>query len=176
MSGFDFERIHPLTDDNIINKGFFLWVWHADKIPPHVGCSIEGKYFSLKVNGIDQNLDTNKVLSVINQKEIPSILIKINQKLSFDLVKTIFQDFTKAESGKTTCLTPIIQLLAENESITQLSELLKYLQEHNNLESVFGLNLTNGYKGIRPYNSDDIENRLRLLENAKSKKYISKVG
>ena len=176
MSGFDFERIHPLTDESLMNKGFFLWVWHADKIPPHVGCSIDGKYFSLKVNGLDQCMDTKKVHSVIDQKQILAVFIKLNQTPTYNDVKTIFLKFSKAESGKVTCLNPIIQLLAEKESITQLSELLKYLQERNNLESVFGLNLTDGYKGIRPYNSDDIENRLRLLENAKSKKYISKVG
>jgi len=42
MSDFGFKRIWSIEDENELQKGFFLWILHADKVPPHVGCSIDG--------------------------------------------------------------------------------------------------------------------------------------
>ena len=69
MSSFEFENVLDLNSESALKEGFFLWIWHADKIPPHIGCSINGVYFSLKVNGKDDKKESNNALLVIQQKK-----------------------------------------------------------------------------------------------------------
>lgn len=176
MSEFNFSRILEFYDRTFLQNGFFLWVWHADKIPPHIGCSADGLYFSLKVNGKDSALKTNKIFSLIDSKKIPTLFIKIKREIrSRELFET-FDHFLMAESGKTTCLSPITELLSCNSTVFQLSELLKHLEEMNQLEAVFGLNLADGYSSLPAYTKEDIENRLRKLEHVKSEKHISPIS
>lgn len=167
MSSFNFDTILPFDSPEFLQNGFFLWVWYADKIPPHIGCSINGNYFSLKVNGKDENIETSKVLAVIQRKKIPTVILKVESNCSVDSVRTNYLKYKNAESGKNTCLTPITQLLNCSDVAFQLSDLLVYLKNNNQIESVFGLNLANDYKGIPTYTLNDIENRLRKIENAK---------
>jgi len=51
--------------------------------------------------------------------------------------------------------------------------LLKYLQEHKLIETVFGVNLDVDYRGILNYNQQDITNRLQKLKDVKREKHIS---
>lgn len=176
MSDFLFPEIQILRERSILKNGFFLWVWHADKIPPHIGCSLNGQYFSLKVNGKDTALKSEKILSVIDAKKIPTLFIKLNTSIQTEELFHTFDLFLKAESGKTTCLSPITELLSCNSTVFQLSELLKYLDKMNQLDTVFGLNLAVGYQALPEYTKEDIENRLRKLEHVKSEKYISPIS
>ncbi|MFN5846790.1 MAG: hypothetical protein ACK46O_13885, partial [Flavobacteriia bacterium] len=75
MSDFGFKRIWSIEDENELQKGFFLWILHADKVPPHVGCSIDGNYYSLKVSGKDEGVNVAKVQTVIEKKGILTIVI-----------------------------------------------------------------------------------------------------
>lgn len=176
MSSFDFNIIQHIDSPEFLQSGFYLWIWYADKIPPHVGCSSNGKYFSLKVNGKDENIEVSKVFSIIQRKKLAAVLVKVKSEYSSDAVNSTYLNFHKAETGKNTCLSPITQLLDCSDDIFQLSDLLIYLKNNKEIESVFGLNLKSNYKGIPPYTKEDIENRLRKLENAKSQKNIPSVG
>lgn len=176
MSDFKFSKIFKFNDRTILQNGFYLWVWYADKIPPHIGCSLDGLYFSLKVNGKDSALRTDKVLSLIDSKKIPTLFIKINREIHSKELFETFDHFLKAESGKTTCLSPITELLFCNSTVFQLSELLKYLNDMKQLEAVFGLNLADGYSSLHAYTKEDIEYRLRKLEHVKSEKHISPIS
>lgn len=176
MSSFEFDTINEFNSSEILMDGFYLWIWYADKMPPHIGCSSNGSYFSLKVNGKDQDIKVKKVLSLIEKKKIPTILVKIKNVYSQESVFQKYAAFQKAETGKNTCLTPIIELFNCQETVFQLSDLLVFLNRNKDIESVFGLNLKNDYKGIADYSNTDIENRLRKLEHAKSQKHIPSVG
>jgi hypothetical protein len=176
MYSFEFEEILPFHDPQMLHQGFYLWVWYADKIPPHIGCSIDGRYFSLKVNGKDELLKVEKVLAIVERKKIASLIIRVDTDLFLGSVSKKFNQFTKASNGKSTCLTPIAQILACDSDVEQLSQLLKYLKDQRKLNKVFGLNLVKGYKGIPFYSRQDIDDRLRKLENAQSKTNTSSVG
>lgn len=172
MSSFDFENVLDLHTESTLNDGFFLWIWHADKIPPHIGCSINGAYFSLKVNGKDDKKESNNALLVIQQKKIATVLVKLKTQTNLEYVQTIFNGFEKAGRNGQTCLAPITEILGCSDSVSQLATLLKFLESKQQIESVFGLNLTTDYAGILAYTKIDIANRLRTLENAKIQKYI----
>jgi hypothetical protein len=176
MFDFQINQIKPFVDSNQIQKGFFLWVFHADKIPPHIGCSIDGMYFSLKVGGKDTALKSAKVLQLIDSKKIPALLIKVDSEISLESLFQQYQCYDKVETEKNTCLSPIIDLFNCKSTVCKFSELLKYLTERSKIETVFGLNLPQGYSCLPTYSKEDIDIRLRKLENAKSKKNISSLG
>jgi len=176
MSDFNFGVISNLKEFSIFEKGFFLWIWHADKIPPHIGCSLNGHYFSLKVNGKDEGLLTSKVVSVIENKKIPSVFVKLKKDFLPSEIQTVFANYQLAESTKNTCLTPLTDLFHCSDSVFQLCELLKYLKERGEIETVFGLNLTKDYIYLPNYTQDDIKSRLLKLENVKSEKHTPSIG
>jgi hypothetical protein len=60
--------------------------------------------------------------------------------------------------------------------VQQLSELLKLLEKRNELDFIFGLNLTGTYHSLPEYSKIDIENRLHHLRNAKIRKNIPAIG
>jgi hypothetical protein len=172
MSSFDFKNVLDLHSERALNDGFFLWLWHADKIPPHIGCSINGEYFSLKVNGKDDKKESDNALLVIHQKKIATVFVKLKTQTNLEYVQTIFNGYEKAGRNGQTCLTPITEILGCSDFISQLATLLKFLESEQQIESVFGLNLTKDYTGIPAYTKIDIDNRLRTLENVKIQKYI----
>jgi len=176
MSSYSFKEILPLMNSDSLKEGFYLWILHADKIPPHIGCSIDGSYFSLKVNGKDTELNFQKVLSLIETKSISSVLVKINIDIKLEKVLHIFSNYQKAEPEKNTCLSPIAELLDCCDEVQQLSELLKLLETRKELDFIFGLNLAKTYQSLPEYSKIDIENRLHHLRNAKIRKNIPAIG
>ncbi len=163
---FDFEFEHIIYDDPELNfdKGVFLWVFHIDKIPPHIGLSVNESFYSLKSTGVDVGLDVLKVLRVIKDKNIASVLIRLSKELTSIEVEKSYKYFTKTEPGFTTCLTPINKVL-KVESASKLSELLIQLQKEGVLSRVYGYNLPTELTGIRKYSTEDITNRLMDLQN-----------
>jgi hypothetical protein len=177
MSDYQFAEILPFSGGKELNSGLYLWVWYADKIPPHIGCSANGSYFSLKVNGKDESLQVEKVLNIIKKKKILTLIIELDQTIELNRIIHVFSGYKQAQAGISTCLTPVIDLLGfENKGIEQLSSLLKYLETGKILGKVFGLNLTEGYTGIPNYGTDEIQNRLRKLENVQIKTGLPSVG
>lgn len=170
MSEYKFAEICSLSDQGVSKNDLYLWIWYADKIPPHIGCSVNGSYYSLKVNGKDDGLQIDKVLKIIEKKKILTLLVTIEKSVKKSSVESVFNQYKQAQSGISTCLTPIVQLLGlQDQRISQLSGLLKYLESQYLLGKVFGLNLTEGYQGIPAYGAQEIQNRLRNLENVQVK-------
>lgn len=176
MSSYLFKELIPLKGSDELKNGFYLWILHADKIPPHIGCSVNGQYFSLKANGKDTNLNFSKVLSLIDLKSISAVIVKLKSEHSYNDVLQIFSNYDCAEPEGNTCLTPIADLLNCKNEVEQLSELLKLLENRNDLDFNFGLNLTDTYHKLPEYSKIDIENRLHHLRNAKIRKNIPAIG
>ena len=141
-----------------------MWVFHADKIPPHIGISLDGYFFSLKSSGVDIDLETSQVLRIIRNKRIPSFLIELSQKAISRHPKEVYETYSKVQAGVDTCLAPIKVILGIKNS-TKLSELLIQLKEDGNIKRVFGCNSAQKLRGIKTYSTADITNRLLHLEN-----------
>jgi hypothetical protein len=145
-------------------SGNHLWIIHADKIPPHIGFSIDNHYFSLKANGKDNGISTDSILQIIQKKKIATVFVKLNGKLTFQETKLAFDKFDCAKALNSSCLVPIRNVLNAPNSISKLSELLFYLETQNMIYSVFGLHLGNDYKGIKSYTTTEIQQRIEKLK------------
>ena len=55
MTSYKIEDYQQIEKNKLL-KGVFIWVIHTNKIPPHIGISLNGKFYSLNVNGKDNGI------------------------------------------------------------------------------------------------------------------------
>lgn len=163
MSQFKFSTLLDQAPDSLAIQGTLLWIWNADKIPPHLGLSSKGIYFSLKVNGKDEEVAVTALLERLKRKPIPTICVQLKNNI-IDLSQ-FFASYTKAQADAITCLQPIREALQIPE-VSILSELLTTLDEQREIENVYGMYLPNDFEGIPVYGIEDIHKRLKALANA----------
>jgi len=171
MYSFEFDNIIHQFDEVILNKGIYLSVVHANKIPPHIGIVVDGKYFSLKAKGKDINVPVIDLLKIINRKQIASLFLQIQKIITIKDILTIYQSFNKAVAYESSCLTPIKHIFQLGDEIQKLGDLLKVLNQSQSIVSVYGVNIQDEYKGIPAYEVDAIHQRLEILA-IKSKQHV----
>ncbi len=172
MSSFQFKRIDLSSNYDFKNKSY-LWIWHANKIPPHIGISTHDAYFSLKVSGKDIELPCERTLNKAISKRICLVLVELKSGIELNSLQNAFAEFENALPASSTCLSPIKNCLNE-PTIQQLSELLESLTQKNEISTVFGVNLPENYTSLPDYSIDEIQNRLLLLSHAKRNTNIFK--
>ena len=163
MYSFQFENIVSLNDKSVLNSGCYLCVWHAHKIPPHIGLIIDSEYFSLKVKGKDSSLPIAEILKLIHRKEICTLLIEIKIPITKAQIIAAFSQFSNAEAYKYSCLTPIADIFDLRQDVSMLADLLNSFKSKDLIGNVFGLNLISDFKGIPMYGKEEIEARLKAL-------------
>jgi len=164
MSDYSFQHIHPLNNVSILDNGLFLCIIHADKIPPHIGISIEGKYFSLKAKGKDEAIPVTEVLKIINKRTIKTLFVRLDVNVTIEQVKEVFSGFERTIVRETSCLSHIKDVLKVQGSVQKLSDLLGYLDLNRLSSEVFGVFIDESFKGIPYYEVEDIDKRLESLE------------
>ncbi len=165
MTSYKIEDYQQIEKNKLL-KGVFIWVIHTNKIPPHIGISLNGKFYSLKVNGKDNGIDIDIILKVLEKKKIHTLFIELKTLEWFEL-EGVFDRFKDLSSPEITCLTPILEFFKEDSRIETVSELLVNLDKKNQIKSFFGLNLTTDFVGIPMYSKIDIQNRILKLQDVK---------
>lgn len=140
-----------------------LWIWHADKIPPHIGISTKKKYFSLKSSGKDTSLPVETIIQLIERKEIKTLAVELDINLSFISLEKVFGNYFCTKANEITCLTPIKSVLNRLEP-TKLEYLLEELEVSEDIRRYIGFNIDDSFQGIPNYSIEDIHARLELLE------------
>lgn len=154
-----------------LNQGVYLWVLYADKIPPHVGISENGKYYSLKANGKDEALPVNQVLQVLIKKKVPVLFFDIEIQPPL-MLQTLFEQHKHIVLNKTTCLSPITKALLSSEKDLMLSQLLEKLNSGERIKSIFGLHLKADFLGIPKYGKEEISKRISTIQDAKRSQHF----
>lgn len=154
--------IELFSGKNLNSNNPIIWVWHADKIPPHIGISVHQKYFSLKASGKDYYVDIEHVVSLLKKKSISTLAFELKDVVDLDSITSVFEMYSETIPNKITCLTPIKKML-EIESVTKLSELLLELNRRNGIEKCVGFNINVDFNGLKEYDSADIHARLSKL-------------
>lgn len=175
MSSYLFKAIQPFQMNDLDTNGLYIVLWYVDKIPPHIGLLKANNYFSLKYNGVDMGIPFNKVLSLVEKKKCKTLIVSVQQEIELQEIQASFQSFEKAQAGKNTCLSPVKSLLCKEKQaeIKQLKDLLKTLEQHQQLGKVFSLNLNIENFELPYYTTKDIENRLIHLKDAERNTHTS---
>mgnify|MGYP006120908591 CR=1 FL=1 len=161
-SDYKIDTIVPYTDTVLDPMKSYLWIWHADKIPPHIGISTTDAYFSLKSSGKDVALPVSSIIALIERKQIKTLNVELKDKIDIDFLQSIFNRYKTAVEKRFTCLTPIKEIL--NRPLpTRLDYLLTELDSDNQIERYIGFNIDESFEGIPFYTEEDIHHRLALL-------------
>ncbi|TSJ47658.1 hypothetical protein [Fluviicola chungangensis] len=159
MSEFNFKTIYRELPEQMLRKSF-IWIWNADKVPPHIGISRGKDYFSLTYRK-SEHLLTASMLKKAKRSLIPLVLIEIPESVFVSDLVSVFSKYDRAAGGLT-CLHPIREVM-QQEGVSQLVNLLTYLESEDLILKVNGLNLPEGYRGIPDYSMEDILKRISQL-------------
>ncbi len=153
-SSFKYKNVGHLEFAQIDSDKTYLWVFNADKTPPHIGISSKGKYFSLKSGGIDDGIGIDSIVSLIKQKSIPTLLIELAIP-KLPEINSFFDQYQSTVAYETTCLEPIKKILGSGNEDT-IHDLLSTLLGRDQVVAVLGKHLPNDYAGIPFYTLEDI--------------------
>lgn len=157
-------KVRSLEDIGFSNS-YFLWVIHADKIPPHIGISFDDRFFSLKSNGKDEGLSIFRMESILRKKCIPVLFYEIEREAVQVTPGIIFSNYEKTVSGNVTCLEPLKDIFGVLNA-TWIKELLQSLKSKDFIRNCYGWQLPEGFTEIPDYSPAEIHQRLIALENA----------
>ncbi|MCR9173243.1 MAG: hypothetical protein NXI10_12150 [bacterium] len=142
----------------------YLWVIHANKIPPHLGISLGDAFYSLKANGKDEGLSITKILHVLDRKDIATVFYQIDKEALVKLPEAIFSQLERTIPEQTTCLEPLKQIFNDTEA-RWLKDLLQGLEAREMIQNAWGWQLPIGFERIPDYDPQDIHKRLKQLQN-----------
>ncbi len=158
-------EISKLDDYKLLGEGTFIVVLHATKIPPHIGFTHNGCFFSAKVHSADISIPIKHILSIINRKHISTLFIKVPiNGLTSHFLEELFSKYSEGLGKEQTCLHPINQVINSGENHKTIHELVDYLERNNLLLSVHGVHLPHNYQGIPKYGLKEIEQRILNLK------------
>lgn len=141
-----------LNESSVLNKGGWLVVLHASRIPPHVGLMIDGNYNSLTIKERELNVSSAALLKTISQKKIEALFLKLvkHPVFSTDHQLHIFQEqlnqFTVVKPNEATCLSPLKLFFQEFYAVRNKKEQLFYdfadeLYRNEYIAGAIGMNL-----------------------------------
>ncbi|PWL24645.1 MAG: hypothetical protein DCO96_12625 [Fluviicola sp. XM-24bin1] len=170
MEVLKFERTISRIDDPSVlsfDDTTYLWVIHANKIPPHLGISQGDEFYSLKANGKDEGLPVSKLIQVLQRKSIATAFFEIQSEAIVQAPKEVFAQYETTTPGEITCLAPLKQILRIADA-TWLKELLAELEMKEAIQSAHGWQLPLDFEQIPDYNPQDIHRRLKQLQDVQS--------
>src|SRR4051812_47155098 len=135
-----------------LQKGTWLTILHARRVPPHIGLMFSGNYNSLTIKEHEININSGVLLKTISQKKIQSIFVKIipHPVFSMDHQISMFQEYLKTfayvKQYESTCLSPIKLFFKEFYGIginekELLFDFIQRLNENDFIESASAINL-----------------------------------
>jgi len=166
MSAYSFRQLIFSWPEKIVS-GTYLWIWNADKIPPHIGISRGQNYFSLTYRQAEIQKSVLAMVRKARRAQIPLVLVDLSDRPFTVDFTTIFQQFERAGMNGATCLTPVKQVIGVPDSVKQLSELLMEIEKAGSMKQVFAVHLTGDYTGIPEYTVSEIMQRIEQLHEAK---------
>jgi len=162
MSGFHFSDLTFSWPEKIVS-GTYLWIWNADKVPPHIGISRGQNYFSLTYKQAEIQKNVTTMVRKAKRSGIPLVLVDLSEVAFQHDFTTIFQQYERAGINGATCLSPVRQVLGLSGNVKQLSHLLTEIETAGKMKQVFAIHLASAYQGIPAYAVSEIMQRIEQL-------------
>lgn len=160
MYKFD-KKIVPIDSSEQIYTGLYLWIWNPNVKSPHLGISLNGKYFSLQHQGKQENLNVEILLNVAKRQKNSALLIEIASNLNKTNIEQVFAKYTCCEVDQCSCSKPLFDLFDIQLPDGILFDLLEN-QKHSIL-ALFGIQLESNFEGIPKYTYSDVLFNLNAL-------------
>ena len=172
----DKYKIHiksEITEDKL-QKGLFIFMYRATKIPPHIGVITNGMLYDITSVGPNIDLPIIDFYKTILKRKTEVLFIELEQPNGFNLNQIISEkvrDYWKVTID-TSCLNPIKDFVNDVYGVDVnkskfIFELLPILFEKNLIIGASQLNLSkkiaNDYLVLQKYTQKDIENCIEAL-------------
>ncbi len=159
----EIEHLDRKAAENL--SGSLIYIMHADKIPPHIGWSVDQLFYSLKANGIDYDFPRMKLDTLLFSKSIPTLLIALKDNHSIERTRQSFEQFGQSINKGKTCLSPIDQIIhGPVGNATRIGDLLRQLDNEKQIKKIYGIHIPDSYCGIAAYSAEDINARIQKLK------------
>ncbi len=175
MSEYKISNIEPLPENKHKN-GIYIILLHAQKKPPHIALTIDGRVFSLSVNGPKINGKMSELISMIQSRKIKTLFFQLSERGDYTTLQLIekMKELTLAypglDAGGATCLNPVKEFCCSvyKTDIAGVNFIFDLLPElgnvviarfHLNMESC----LSEGVFYLKKYTMEDIDNMIRRL-------------
>jgi len=172
---YKIPNIQPLAE-NIANKGIYIVILHAKKKPPHIALTIDGRVFSLAVDGPKIDRKAEELLKLIRSKSIETLFFQLKDQEDYTVLQLIekMKELTLAyqglDAGGATCLNPIKEFChsvykTDITGVNFIFDLLPKLGNvviahfHLNMES----SLSEGVFYLEKYTMKDIDNMIKNI-------------
>jgi len=160
------ENITPLLPKNL-NRGTFLCLFGTDKIPPHLGLVVEGKYYSTSAKGSRVGENAELILRRVKQSAIPTLFIQLDIVVDKHKLAAAFENYPKLKENQT-CLIPIKDYInSVGEDVTAADfvfELIPILHNLKLISDSFSLYMSGSSFELKVYSKEDIVNRIVKLQ------------
>lgn len=168
-----------ITNDFSLDKlkqGFYIFMFRATRIPPHLGIITNGKLYDISLQGPNVGLAVEDFIDTVNKRQSEVIFIELKKPMfnSFldDEITHLVNKHRKVTKD-VSCLFPIREFLAgvyfnpDLEKNNFIFELLPILEQLSLIESIVQLNLDNKLKNnkleLLKYSKKDVENCIAAL-------------
>ncbi len=170
-----------LNETSALNKGAWLVILHASRIPPHVGLMIDGNYNSLTIKERELNVSSEAILKTVSQKKIEALFLKLTKHpvFSSDYQLKIFQEqlnqFTAVKPNEATCLSPLKLFFEEFYAIRNNKEQLFYdfmdeLYSNDYITEAIATNLISKTKSniftLPHYTNEELQEKIKKERSA----------
>lgn len=164
-----------------INGKFFLFLFRATRIPPHIGLIFNGKVYDITLVGPNLGTDAAEFITTVKKKYTKTLFLELN-KPNFSATKvetTLLEAMKKFNtvSQENSCLSPVKtafnQLFdIQMESVNYIFDLIPLLHQKNIIQHVFHLNLERNLQEntfyLQIYNQNDIQQSIKALNRVNS--------
>lgn len=108
MEATRFKSVQSIQHFKEIQEGTWLWVWQPTKIPPHIGISKAGSYFSLKFNEVERQ-NVADLFSKAKNLGLPILLVQVpNEESQAESIQSVFAHYMGCSIDLCSCLHPIL--------------------------------------------------------------------
>ena len=162
-----------ITEEKL-QKGLFIFMFRASRIPPHIGIITNGMLYDITSIGPNIDLPVSNFFQTVLKRKTEVVFIEIEQPVDVDLSQVITEkvrEYWKVTMN-TSCLNPIKDFINEIYSIDVsaskfIFELLPVLFDKNLIKGASQLNLSskivNNCLELQKYTEKDIENCIEAL-------------
>ena len=176
MNNYSINITSTISEEKL-QKGTFLFIYRATRIPPHIGVITNGLLYDITSVGPNIDLAVGDFYRTAVKRKTEVLFVKLNLPLvdnNNNNNNNISEKVKKhwKVTATTSCLDPVKEFLSEVckidlEKATFLFDLLPILEEANLIDGVLELNLQKKIKNnvfeLKKYTQQDIQNCILAL-------------
>jgi hypothetical protein len=173
MNKFPIKITGTIIEEKL-QKGIYIFIYRASKIPPHIGVIVNGLLYDITSVGPNIDVAVADFYKTAVKRKTEVLFIELKPSAVEDL-KGMITEIVRSHykvSLDTSCLTPVKEFIGDayHLEVSQTNfifELLPVLFQHHLITNVWELNLDKKIKNqvfeMKKYTKQDVENCVAAL-------------